>query len=187
MTSPFGRLHRLARRGGAGLVCDEAGLALGCAPLAVIEEGAGAGRRYRAKPTDEISRALRLAYSAQPDELIERYSVGLQRVVALLEAGETGRAGVQAVLLGLPEISPEGMAKLAAAEELHKVGPVDEPRLPAGQTGAGEWTSTGAGSSNAHSGSGEANLEPVVDHPDPLTVKKAAFVKDYIGYARAAA
>lgn len=180
MTSLFGRQHRLAQRGGAGLVCDEAGLALGCVTLAAIEEDAGAGRRYRVKPADEISRALRLAYDAQP-ETTERYSAGLQRVVALLEAGETGRAGVQAVLLGLPKISPKGMAKLAAAADLRRGGNSwrDQPRISAGQDGAGEWASTGGG--------GDARFESATERQNSLEAKKAGFVKSYLGYAQAAA
>jgi len=56
-----------------------------------------------------------------------------------------GRAGVEAVMLRLPDLTPDAMAKLAAVADLEKGGAgwENEPRIPAGQTGGGQWTTNG--------------------------------------------
>jgi hypothetical protein len=63
-----------------------------------------------------------------------------------IEAGDFARAGVGAVLLGFPDLTPGGMAKLAEIADLEKDGAPweDEPRIPRGQTGGGQWTVDGA-------------------------------------------
>ncbi len=85
---------------------------------------------------------LRLACGPVPDRVIERWCHGLARVVELLASGESARACIHAVLLGFPEIPPDGMAKLSRAENLRKYGDAweDEPRVPAGNPDGGEWT-----------------------------------------------
>jgi hypothetical protein len=142
----------------------------------------------KVRPAAEISRALRLAYASQPDQIIELYRSGLERVVKLLEAGEDGRAGVQAVLLGLPEISPEDMAKLAAAEDLQKGGSSwqGQPRVPAGQTGGGEWTSDGGGSGGAHAEAPATRANPLLEEAVFQGVnpaERAAFVQSNLADA----
>jgi hypothetical protein len=178
MPSPLGRQYSVVARGNAGLSWDDEGLALGCLPLVTSEFGLGGKWRYVVRPAAEVAKALRLAYGSEPDAVIERYHRGLQRVFDLFESGESGRAGVQAVLLGLPKISPEGMAKLAQAEDLLKGGEAwrDEPRVPAGQTGGGDWTSDG----------GTGSLEAV---PEPVKFQgvspsdRAAFVRSHLADA----
>jgi hypothetical protein len=52
------------------------------------------------------------------------------------------------VNLGLPDLTLDAMAKLAAIADLQKRGMAwqTEPRLPAGQPGGGQWTTGGAAS-----------------------------------------
>lgn len=145
MTIAFAKTYRLVRRGEAGLACDEHGVALG--PVALIEtEGGTFGRRScRLRPVAEIEEALRLAYGFGPHE-IERSLRGLVEIARLLNAGERAQASIRAVQLACPEIAPDGMAKLAQAASLQKFNPnwADEPRIPAGNTGGGDWTNDAA-------------------------------------------
>jgi hypothetical protein len=50
-------------------------------------------------------------------------------------------------MLGFPDLTPAGMAKPAELADLEKRGAPweDEPRLPAGQAGGGQWTTGGGG------------------------------------------
>jgi len=144
MGGPFIQTYSLANRGNPGLTCDEDGLALGPAILAKVVRDAEGQRIYRLRPPEDIAQALRLAYGPVPDRVIERWACGLARVAELLAEGEAARACIHAVLLGFPEIAPEGMAKLARAA-LRKYGDAweDEPRVPAGNPDGGQWTSGG--------------------------------------------
>lgn len=105
-------MFRLARRGSNGLCCDARGVALG--PVALVEVAEANGRRvYRARPAEEIARTLALAYDPfMPDDLARRLS-GLDVAARALEAGDMAKAGVATVLLKLPPLSAEAMAKLA--------------------------------------------------------------------------
>jgi len=141
MAIAFARAYRLVPRGAAGLSCDDDGVALG--PFQLVEAIAeAAGRRlYRLCPEDEIAQALRLAYGAAPDA-VECARRGLADIVRLLNAGEQTQAGIRAVQLALPDVAPDGMAKLAHAAALQKDNPnwLQEPRVPAGHPGGGDWT-----------------------------------------------
>jgi hypothetical protein len=108
-------------------------------------------RRCAVRPLAELRAILHFAYGAQPEEAVKRCHRGLQRVAAALEADDLARAGVEAVMLRLPGVSVEGMAKLAAIADFEKGGTSweDQPRVPAGQPGGGEWTSEGGGGGGA--------------------------------------
>jgi hypothetical protein len=114
MTISFARAYSLVARGAAGLACDDEGVALGPMPLVESVSDASGRRCYRMRSAEEVTQAFRLAYGSAPDE-IERYRRGLAEVTQLLAAGEGAQARIQAVLLAVPEIAPEGMAKLAQA------------------------------------------------------------------------
>lgn len=62
-----------------------------------------------------------------------------------MEAGDLCLAGIETVLLGLPDLTRSGLEKLAEVAKLEKWGTAwqNQPRLPAGQTGGGQWTTTG--------------------------------------------
>jgi hypothetical protein len=141
------------------------------------------GRRiYRTRPAPEVAQALRLAYGAGPEE-VERCLRGFAKVAELLTAGERAQAGIRAVLLALPAIAPEGMAKLARAAELQKYNPnwADEPRIPAGFTGGGDWTNDGGASA------GSMNVRPIATPPNPVQEMKERFVDAHLADTQTAA
>lgn len=131
----FGHWYRLASCGAAGLSCDTDGVALGPVPLVA----AGPGRRYIVRPEGEAARALALAYGAVAPERLARCMAGLGSVAKALDRNDGARAAIVAVQMRFPAITPEGMAKLAAASDLHKYNP-DQPRVPAGNSDGGQWT-----------------------------------------------
>src|ERR1700678_2377050 len=147
MNAPFARTFRSSPRGGAGLACDDDGVALG--PVSLVEAFRDeAGKlRFRAKPLAELGKAVRLAYGEAGDDMIARHHRGLSRIAELLAAGEGTRARIHAVQLGFPDIGGDGMAKLARAATLRKFNPdwASEDRVPNGEPGAKEWTDGGGG------------------------------------------
>jgi hypothetical protein len=100
------------------------------------------GRQYLGRA--RRNRASGPAFGSPPDE-IERYSPGIDRIARSLTAGKGARARIHALLLAVPEIVPEGMAKLARAAALRKTNPdwSDQPRNPAGSPEGGQWASDG--------------------------------------------
>jgi len=163
MNAPFVRTFRLVPRGGAGLACDGDGVALG--PVSLIEAWRDEnGRlRFRTKTLAELGKAMRLAYGEMKSEVIARHHRGLSRIAELLAAGEGTRARIHAVQLGLSDIDDTGMAKLARAVQLRKINGDwnEEPRLPPGQPGGGDWTTGGA----------SAPKHPLVPLPQPGTLE----------------
>ncbi len=151
MNTPF-RPYRLVARGAAGLACDESGLALGGLDLARVDRSPGGAGRCVVRPLADFGRIIRAAYGPQTDAEIRRLHRGLGRAAAWIEAGDLGHAGVEAVMLRLPELTAGAMAKLAQMSDLEKgASPAweSEPRIPAGQTGGGQWTTGGASSAAA--------------------------------------
>jgi hypothetical protein len=152
MNFPIDYLYRLVDRGGAGLSCDASGVALGSAELARVDLQGGRLRRCEVRSPRALGQILAAAYGPQPDAVVQRLHRGLRRTAAWLEAGDLCHAGVEAVMLRVPELTPTAVAKLAAFADLEKRGQPwkDEPRVPAGQAGGGQWTTDGGG------GEGEA-------------------------------
>ena len=135
-------MFRLAKRGGDGLCCDARGVALG--PVALVEAAEANGRHvYRPRPAEEIARTLALVYDPfSADDLASRLS-GLDVAARALEAGDMAKAAVATVLLKLPLLSADAMAKLAGDPTLKKYSP-DQPRDERGR-----WTSGGTGAVDA--------------------------------------
>ena len=138
--------HQLVTRGAAGLACDEDGVALGSVSLISVRKIAGGGRLCSVRSLTELSAILRTGYGPQPAELVSRLHRGLRRAAAWIEAGDIGRAGVEALMLGLPDLTSEAMVKLDGIADLEKGNAAweTESRIPVGQAGGGQWT-TGAG------------------------------------------
>ncbi len=170
MNLPLGRPYRLVDRGGSGLVCDQDGVALGA--LSLIRAGRSARnlRGCDVRSPAEIDRILRLACGPQPNEVIQRLHRGLQRTAGWIEAGDLGRAAMEAVMLRLPELTIDAMAKLAGIANFEKGGAAweNELRVPSGQAGGGQWTTAGGGSATVKpalparqaSSSGEVRSRP---------------------------
>jgi hypothetical protein len=137
MDSLFGTWYRLTPRGEAGLSCSRAGVALGPVPLIAARQG-----RYRLRSDRDLAEAFALAYGSLSPETFTRWHAGLTRIAKALERGEDSLAAIIAVQLGCPTIAPAAMAKLATSL-LAKAYDPDQPRVPSGEDGAGEWTSNG--------------------------------------------
>jgi hypothetical protein len=122
MNIPLARWSRLVARGGAGLACDKHGVALGAVVLARARMDTGSARRFEVRPAREVRQVLTAAYGPQPDSIVLRFQRGLGRAAASIEAGDLCRAGIEAVLLGLPDLRPDAMAKLNEIADLERVG-----------------------------------------------------------------
>jgi hypothetical protein len=113
-------------------------------------------------------------------------------------AGERAQACIHAVQLAFPQIAPEGMAKLAHAAALQKDNPnwADEPRVPGGNPGGGEWAN---GGEEGDVGGRDADVQPVTLPTTDVNVRPAAaqtsdvqarkerFVDAHLGDSQAAA
>jgi hypothetical protein len=170
MNFPLARMYRLAPRGGGGLACDKAGVALGLADLARVDADAAGRRRCEVRPRQALGQILSAAYGPQPEAVVLRLHRGLRRAAKAIEAGDLCLAGIEAVLLGLPDPSPQALAKLAEVAELEKGGTAwqDEPRVPAGQPDGGQWTTgEGAGGAPTVPAKPAAAVSPHVPAPHP--------------------
>lgn len=146
MNMPLGHAYRLVSRGGVGLACDENGVALGAVELVSAYLDVRGKRRCAVRSPREIGKVLGLAYGPQPDSIALRLHRGLSRAAAWIEADDLGRAGVETVMLRLPDLTPAALTKLARMENLEKGDAWrNQPRVPPGQTGGGEWTTDGGG------------------------------------------
>ncbi len=140
------RPYRLADRGGAGLACDADGLALGAVNLAWVRRDANGVIRCEVRSPAEFGRIMRTAYGSLTEAESLRLHRGLCRAAAWIAVSDLARAGIEAVMLGLPDLAPHAMAKLTEIADLEKRANgawETEPRIPAGQTGGGQWTTGG--------------------------------------------
>jgi hypothetical protein len=170
MNLALARMYRLAPRGGGGLACDEAGVALGAADLVRVGADAAGRRRCEVQPPQGLGRIVSAAYGPQPDDAILRLDRGLSRAATAIEAGDLCLAGIEAVLLRLPDLTPSALAKLAEVAELEKGGTAwqDEPRVPAGQPDGGQWTTAdGASGAPTVRAKPAAPVSPHVSVPRP--------------------
>ena len=143
--------YRLIARGDVGLACDKDGVALGAADLVRFRPDARGARRCEVRPVEKVGQIIRAAYGVQPDEVVLHLHRGLRYVAASIEAGDLCRAGIAAVLLSFPDLTLGAVAKLAEIADIEKDGAAweNEPRLPVGQAGGGQWTGDGGGASTA--------------------------------------
>jgi hypothetical protein len=131
-------------RDSLGLTCDHRGLDLAGIPLL-----SRAGGRFRPRPRHHLTRLLTKAYRTSIDT--GSVTKGLQAVADALNDGEIARAMIAAVQLKLPPLDWHGAVRILRTENAlakYDFNP-DEPRLPAGQPGGGEWTTGGGSSSEA--------------------------------------
>ncbi len=97
--------------------------------------------------------------------------------------------------LAFPQIAPEAMANLAHAASLQKDNSnwADEPRVPAGSPGGGEWTSEGdEEGADAHVRpatvpTADVNILPAAAQTSNVQAMKERFVDTHLGDTEAAA
>ncbi len=112
---------------------------------------------------------LRLAYGAQPADQLRRFHRAVVRVAAHLENQDLVLASLEAVTSGFPDLSSSALAKLAMLANLEKGGTAwqDQPRVPAGHVGGGQWTAGDDGDAgpSVHGRDGDDNARP--ERPAP--------------------
>ena len=124
--------YRLSRAPGSGLNCEESGVSLAGVPL-LHKTDAG----FAPRPRHEIEVLIKAAYGRTADGI--RLGSGLRVAAEALNRGDIGRAMIAALHLRLPELSDDGAASIAHADDiLAKYNP-NEPRDERGR-----WTTGGA-------------------------------------------
>ena len=150
MSRPEFRAFRLVSRGQGGLACDGSGVALGAAEL-VRNSADEHGRRHAETISpNALGDVLDAAYGPRHEVSVERVHRGLIRAAAALENGDLCLAGIEAVLLGLPDLTAtalerveklaifaEGKKKSSAAPAAQKAAP-DTPKHPGWPAGASD-------------------------------------------------
>jgi len=111
-----------------------------------------------------------------PDPSIAR----CRRIAEIIENGELAKAEKLGVPPAILAIEDRALRRLAIAEALAKAGfNAEEPRVPAGNTGGGDWTS-----GEASAGTG---VVPARAKVDPTEKKKGDFVDAHLADAQKAA
>ena len=157
------------RRPGAGILplgisCDESGVFIaGDVPLVARSQEAGGQVTYQARPPQTLAALLARAYGADTD--FSAHIVGLSRVAQYMTEGKWVLAKIAAVQLRLSN-APNAVALRKASavgttsitkrcscdrrkrsrrrlRRARKGDVSNEPRIPAGQSGGGEWTTDG--------------------------------------------
>jgi hypothetical protein len=147
MSFPAELRYRLVRRGEVGLVCDGNGVSLGGMLLVDVRRNAEGAAACAVRSLREIDRVLTLAFGAVSDAAMTRLHRGLCRVARWIEAGDFCLASIETVMLGIPDLTVDGVAKLAAVARFEKFGTgwENQSRVPAGQADGGRWTADGTG------------------------------------------
>ena len=65
-------------------------------------------RRCEVRPRQALGRIVSAAYGPQPEDVILRLHRGLSRAATAIEAGDLCLAGIETVLLRLPDLTPSG-------------------------------------------------------------------------------
>jgi hypothetical protein len=142
-----------------GLSCDEGGIFLaGEVPLITPSANADGRIVYKARSEQECGQLVTTAYGRSTD--FSNQIAGLNRVAQYMTEGKWVVAKIAAVQLRWPDLPDDiALAKLMIAESelllkrctrcrrpneprarARKRDVSDEPRIPAGQSGGGEWT-----------------------------------------------
>ena len=121
-----------------GIVADADGVMLG--PECVLVERTAVG--YRCLSRDDAKRIqdIILAEGARPDWLFEQ----CQWIVKALDTGQIAFAQILGLQIPVAELDEPQLTRLAAKAALRKANHNrDQPRIPAGHPGGGQWTSDG--------------------------------------------
>ena len=133
--SPLARMRRLHMRGprSRGLVVDRDGVALG--PGAVLVSRSAAG--YRCARNDDLVRLTRLVFAG--DVRLQRLPTVLAQMARALDAGDLVKAQLLGLEIPIGELDDGQLAQLGATSDLLKGFDPNQPRVPAGQPGGGQW------------------------------------------------
>lgn len=135
--------------GSAGLNCEESGVSLaGVALLRKTDAG------LAPRPAHEIEALIKGAYGRDADVI--RLESGLRVASEALNRGDIGRAMIATVLLRLPDLSGDGAAGIARADDVLAKYDPDEPR-----DWRGRWTAGDAGSAKPQPSRNPVSTSPV--------------------------
>ncbi len=147
-------MRRLYPRGAAnrGVCVDADGATLG--PDWALVERTLAGYEVTPRTASRDVQKVLLLDRPEPDWL---YQQG-QRIADALNRGEIALAQIYGLRIPIGDIDQRQLKQLAALADLRKAGfNPDEPRVPAGQPGGGEWTTGGDGEGADGGDSGNGN------------------------------
>lgn len=130
-------MRRLYPRGAAnrGVCVDANGAMLG--PNWLFVERTAAGYRTAPRIASRDVQKVLLIDQQKPDWLYEQG----RRIADALNRGEIALAQIYGLRIPIGDIDQRQLKRLATAADLRKAGfNPDEPRIPAGEHGGGEWT-----------------------------------------------
>jgi hypothetical protein len=136
----FERMRRLHPRGPAarGVVVDADGATLG--PDCALVRRTAQGYRLLAREEAAVLQDFLFGESGEPDWLFRQ----CQRIAAALDNDQIALAQIFGLRIPIDDLDDWRLNRLAAAAPLIKAGfNPDEPRVPAGEPGGGEWTTDG--------------------------------------------
>jgi hypothetical protein len=154
----FDTLRRLHPRGPSsrGVAVDVAGALLG--PDCVLVRRTPQGFRCVAPGEARAIQAAALSCLADPDWLFEQ----CQRIAGSLAKGETALAQIYGLRIPIGELDDAVLARLRVLAPLLKAGfNPDEPRIPKGEPGAGQWTNGGENASTAETAVAEQDRKSI--------------------------
>jgi len=150
-------MWRLHPRGAAnrGVCVDADGAAVG--PDCVLVRRTPTGYRCVTRKTAHDIQTVLLARDKELDWLYEQ----ARRIAKALDRGDIALAQIYGLRVPIADLDDRQLKRLAAIAALHKIGfNPDEPRIPAGQPGGGEWTD------GAATGAAALDAEPQTDGTD---------------------
>jgi hypothetical protein len=148
----FETMRRLHSRGpaGRGIVVDREGAMVG--PDCILVRHTARGYRCLARDAAAQLQDFLLGDGSEPDWLFRQ----CRRIAEALDKDEIALAQILGLRIPIGDLEAGRLKRLALAAPVLKAGfDPDEPRLPGGQPGGGEWTSAGGASGDDASGSGD--------------------------------
>lgn len=139
-------MRRLYPRGmgDTGIAVDTAGAMLG--PDCVLVHRTAQGCRCIGRDEAAVLQHFLYADAVEPDWLFEE----CRRIAKALDNGEIALAQIYGLRIPIDGLDSGSLARLGAAAPLIKANfNPDEPRVPAGQPGGGEWTTDGGAEASA--------------------------------------
>lgn len=136
----FATMHKLYPRSAAnrGVCVDIDGAILG--PDCILVERIQKGYRVVPRSVARDAQDLCLKHADDPDWLYQQS----QRIAAALNRGEIALAQIYGLHIPIGVLDDRQLKRLATIPSLTKAGfNPDEPRIPTGEPGGGEWTTGG--------------------------------------------
>jgi hypothetical protein len=168
----FDNMRRLDERGPAsrGIVVDAEGAMLG--PDCVLVRRTGTG--YRCIEPEEAAPLQSFLFGAEGDDPDRLFHL-IGGITRALNAGELALAEIYGLRIPVSGLDDRQLKQLAAAAPFVKANfNPDQPRIPAGEPGAGEWTTEGGGSGGNTAQTEDASGAAAADASPGTSIPTAA-------------